>query len=310
MNNRHKDHIEEVRSVGALYHYKEAPVDIITFLEDEQYLGNATRKLSAIYPGWMIPMGNIFREDRKYLVVLTGAIGTGKTQVVCGYCIPYILYRISMLKDPWQYFEKGPSGKMDVSFFNLTKSLSGSRGFAYMQNSLQSSPWFRARGRMTGGHEPQMELDLFNWMLASPYAKGFGQIGGNIVAGVMDEVDSPNESEGQKKRVLEAFEGTKRRFESRFVQNDASLGRLFLVASKQDELSFLEMFIEDMKHSSKVQIFDKAQWEVKRKGAFSGAKFSVMAGDTYVNPRIIGAEEKEKYIKEGMRVISMTLRRT
>jgi hypothetical protein len=285
--------MEKVFAAGALYHYKEPPVNIITFLEDERYLGNATRKLSAIYPGWMKPMGSIFKDDFKYLVVLTGAIGIGKSMVVCGYCMPYILYRISCLKDPWQYFEKGPSGKMDVSFFNLTKTLSGSRGFAYLQNSLQSSPWFRERGRMTGGHEPFMELDLFRWQLASPYAKGFGTQGGNIVAGVMDEVDSPNESEGQRKRVLQAYEGTVRRFESRFVKDGASLGRLFLVASKQDELSFLEVFIEGMKGSNRVTIFDKAQWEILPKSGYCGQKVYVMVGDTYTPPKMIEADEKD-----------------
>ena len=299
------DQMNSLMSIGAGFHYREQPVDILTFLQDPQFLGTATRKMSAIYPGWIKPLAKMFRNDKKYLIVLTGAIGIGKSMVVCGYCLPYILYRVSCLKDPWKYFDKGPSGKMEVTFFNLTKNLSGSRGFAYLQGSLMASPWFQKRGVMTGGREPHMELELFRWVLASPYAKGFGTQGGNIVAAVMDEVDSPNESEGQRKRVLQAYEGTVRRFESRFVKDGASIGRLFLVASKQDELSFLEVFIEDMKGSERVRIFDRTQWEIMPRENYCGETFLVMAGDTYLPPKIITPEEKDQYIKDGMRILSI-----
>jgi hypothetical protein len=300
-----KRHVEEVHAGMSSLNYKEKPVDIITFLREDRYLGNATKNLKAIYPGWIRHIVEIFRDDTKYLIVLTGSIGIGKTMVVCGYCMPYILYRIGCLKDPWSYFEKGNAGSMEVSFFNLTKNLSGSRGFAYMQNSLQSSPWFKDHGWMTRGNEPILELNNFRWVLASPNCKGFGQVGGNIVAGVMDEVDSPNESEGQRKRVLQAYESTVRRFESRFVKDGASLGKLFLVASKQDELSFLEVFIEEMRSSNRVLVFDKAQWEILPKSNYSGMTFPVMVGDTYTPPKIIELEERDKYIKEGMRVVDV-----
>jgi hypothetical protein len=302
-----KKHIEEVYTVLSGFNYKEKPVDIITFLKDDYYLGKITKNLKAIYPGWIRPITEIFRDDTKYLVVFTGSIGIGKSMVVCGYCMPYILYRIGCLQDPWSHFEKGDAGDMEVSFFNLTKNLSGSRGFAYLQNSLQSSPWFKEHGWMTKGNEPTLELKNFRWVLASPYCRGFGSLGGNVVAGVMDEVDSPNESEGQKKRVLQAYEATVRRFESRFVKDGASLGKLFLVASKQDELSFLEVFVEEMKNSNRVLVFEKAQWEIFPKSYYSGVKFSVMAGDEYTPPKIIESDEKNKYIKEGFRVIDIPI---
>ena len=299
-------YVEEVHTLATALEYKEEPVSIITFLKDDYYLGKVTRNLSAVYPGWLRDMAAIFTDDTKYLIVLTGSVGIGKSMVVCGYCLPYILYRISCLADPWKHFEKQDAGKMDVMFFNLTKNLSKSRGFSYMQTSLMQSPWFKERGsRVTTGLDPQMELALFNWVLTSPYVKGFGTLGGNVVAGVMDEVDSPTESDGSKKRVLSAYENTVRRFESRFVKNGHSIGRLFLVASKQDELSFLEVFIEEMKSSQRVLVFDKAQWEVLPKTNYSGKKFFVMAGDSYTAPKIIEPEERDKFLKENMRVIAV-----
>ncbi len=288
--------------------YKEKPVDVLTFLRDDYYLGSVTRRGEAIYPGWLSPIEKIFSDDSKYLIVVTGSIGIGKTITVCGFCMPYIFYKVAELKNPWEMFEKTDTGKFDVSFFNLTKSLSGSKGFSYMQNSIMKSPWFRNQGggRLHGSEaNREMDLPLFNWMLASPYSKGFGTIGGNIITGVMDEIDSPNESEGQKKRVLQAYDATVRRFESRFVRNGESLGRLFLVASKQEELSFLEVFIEEMKHSNKVMVIDKAQWEIRGTKNYSGKWFFVSAGDAYNQPKIIEKEEEDKYLKDGFRVVKV-----
>lgn len=289
--------------------FKETPVDIITFLRKDDYLGKVTKNLRAIFPGWISVMESIFENNYKYLIVLTGAIGIGKTSVVCEYCLPYILYRLMLLRDPWGTFELGDSGKMDVTFFNLTRSLSGSRGFAYMQHALAQSPWFRDNGAVVLNRQTlEVSLPMFQWNLASPYSKGFGSIGGNIIAGVMDEVDSPNESEGQKKRVLQAYDATVRRFESRFVKDQMSLGRLFLVASKQDELSFLEVFIEEMKYSKKVKVFDKSQWDIKPASNYSGVKFKVQVGDAYTQPKILDTEDEVlKAQKDGNRIIEVPI---
>jgi hypothetical protein len=294
--------------VGELYsgYYIKKPVSYRKFLTDDEYLGYATGNLRNIYPGWLEPIHNILHHNDRYISVLTGAIGVGKTSVVCQFCVPYLLYRIMLLKDPWQYFEKAPAGKMEVSFFNLTKSLSGSRGFSYLQNALMNSPWFIKNGGIVRGTQDKyVDLPLFKWSMASPYAKGFGTVGGNVIIGIMDEIDSQNESEGQRKRVLQAYESTLRRFESRFVKDGASLGRLFLVSSKQDELSFLDLFIEEMKGSENVQIYDKAQWEIFPSVNYCGRMFAVLIGDAYTPPRIIDEHEKLKFLQEGMRIVEV-----
>jgi len=288
--------------------YKEKPVDVITFLKDEYYLGKTTKKLSAIYPGWVPIIKEVATHDDRYVIIVTGSIGTGKTFVICGLLFPFFLYKISLLKDPWQFFAKAESGKFEVVFFNLTKSLSGCRGFSYMQTAIQASPWFIEHGGVIRGNQDKvMELPLFNWALASPYAKGFGFVGGNTILGILSEVDSQNESEGQKKRVLDAYNAAFRRFESRFVTNSTSLGRLFLDSSKQDELSFLEAYIEEHKHSNRVRVYDKAQWEIKPASDYCGEKFAIMVGDQYTSPRIIEESEREKCLKDGFKVIDVPI---
>lgn len=78
--------------------YEEIPVDVVTFISDERYLGKSTRQGTSIYPFWMKEYENIFDDDNGYLeVVLTGAIGIGKTRTAV-VCLCYLLYLIMCLK--------------------------------------------------------------------------------------------------------------------------------------------------------------------------------------------------------------------
>jgi len=122
----------------------------------------------------------------------------------------------------------------------------------------------------------------------------------------MDEVDAPTESEKQKVRVLKAYESTVRRFESRFVIDGRSLGRFFLVASKQEEMSFLNTFVTKMQNSKKVYIVDIPIWEAKPSTNYSGKTFPVMVGDVYTPSRILGPEDNiEEIVRSGFKVINV-----
>jgi len=95
------------------------------------------------------------------------------------------------LRDPWSYFGKTAAGKMAIVFFNLTQSLGASRGFGLLQSYLLQSPWFKERGRECGsGQNPRIEFPIFEYVSGSPYAKGFGVQGHDIIAALMDEVDA------------------------------------------------------------------------------------------------------------------------
>ena len=284
--------------------YRERPVDVIQFISDPKYLGQSTNNGKAIYPVWKRTLKRIFLDERKFLVVFTGSIGTGKTYTAyLATC--YILYKIMCLKNPWQYFHLSESGKMNITFFNLTKSLSASKGFQTLQIFLMRCPWFLENGGiLRGTTEPYVDLPLFSYSLASPYTKGFGNIGEHVICAIMDEVDSPIESEKQKTRILKAYEATVRRFESRFVINGKTLAKFFLLASKQDEMSFIEAFVEQNKNSGKLFVADIPIWEAKPSSHYSGVKFPVKIGDQYENPVILNNEEEVvKSIKDGYKVV-------
>ena len=278
--------------------YKEVPVSIGTFLSNDEYLGRITENGKTIFPFWRTILSDMAEDDTRYLTVLTGAIGTGKTCTAIA-AICYGMYRILCLKNPWNFYGYIGGGKMAVVFFNLTQSLSASKGYNLLQSYLMSSPWFKSHGFVVGSERnPRIEFPIFEYKLASPYTRGFGFTGEDVIFAMMDEVDSETESEKQKIRVLQAYEEAVTRFESRFVrigtysQHRETLGRFFLCASKQEKLSFLNTFIVKMKNSPIIRIVDAALWEVKTNLNFSGQTFPISLGDSYTPPKILGWELK------------------
>lgn len=246
----------------------------------------------SVYPIWKETLDVMSREDSKYLIVLTGAIGTGKTRCAI-YGILYTMCRILCLKDPWAHFNLAAGGQMSIVFFNLTKSQSESNSFKLFQSHLVGSPWFREHG-IVGGSEinPKVEFPLFKYTFASPFVAGFGSQGENVIAALMDEVDSPVASEVQRHKVVQAYENARRRLDSRFVIKGDTLGRFFMVASKQERLSFLNAFIAKYKNDRSVMIVDVPLWRAKPEGTFSTKRFRVCVGDVYNPPCIVETEEQ------------------
>jgi len=288
--------------------YKERPVSIKEFLCNEHFLGKLTDRGQAVYPIWMRELTQIAREDSKYLIVLTGAIGSGKSRATVWACA-YTMYRTLCLRDPWKHFDKSAGGKMAIVFFNLTKSLGASRGFNLLQTYLTTSPWFQERGIVSGSSaNPRIEFPLFEYRLASPYSKGFGTIGHDVLFADMDEVDDPTESDKQRMRVLKAYEATIRRFESRFVFDGESMGRFFLLASKQEQLSFLNTFIVKMKSSPNIHIVDIPIWEARSPRDYCGRKFPVMIGDVYTPSKLLGYVDEDGEVSFNKEEVGETVR--
>ena len=133
--------------MGSLYHEK--PVDIKQFIVDPKYMGNATQRGSKVYPCWHDALDKMFSDDSKYLVVLTGAIGGGKTTCAT-IAMAYCMYRMLCLHSLKGFYGKMDIGRVAVSFFNLTRTLGGSKGFNTLMGYLNSSPWFQDRAKKFG----------------------------------------------------------------------------------------------------------------------------------------------------------------
>lgn len=104
--------------------YEEVPVDIETFIDDENYLGNGTMSegKSTVFPYWRETLKKVFPNnlDTSYnTLVLTGAIGLGKSFVAV-ICILYMLYRTLCLKDPYKHYGLQKIDVITFIFMNIT----------------------------------------------------------------------------------------------------------------------------------------------------------------------------------------------
>ena len=131
--------------------YEEIPVDIDTFLEDPEYLGQATNYGKQIYPFWRERLREIFAKgDTEYAeICLSGAIGIGKTAIAV-YAIAYLLYRLLCLRNPQRYFGFADTDEIAIFFFNATVALATGVGFARLHAACMESPWFKAHGEIRG----------------------------------------------------------------------------------------------------------------------------------------------------------------
>lgn len=133
--------------------YREIPVSIDTFLNDDTFLGSATREGTAIYPAWRHCMKDVFGAGNKYdEVVLTGATRIGKTSTGIT-MTAYMLYRLMCLKDPQAFFHKKDVSKFSILFFNVTKDLARGVAFREFNDTLKTSPWFNAHGKFSKSEE-------------------------------------------------------------------------------------------------------------------------------------------------------------
>jgi len=299
-NNPDQRWLTTFTSATTKIHYKETPVSFLEFLRREEFLGKITMDENgtpggAIFPVWKRELSFLMSEPTKYLPILTGAIGIGKSRAaILG--IAFVMYLHLCLRNPFSYYRKQAGGKMAVVFFNLNKTLGESKGFRILQNHLLSSEWFRGKGRVSGNLEPQIHFDLFDYILASPYSQA--ELGQDVIAALMDEVDSPKAGIKQREKVIKSVESALRRFEDRFVVKEQSLGKFFIVASKQENLSFVNAFIAKKKGHSAVHIVDIPKWEADEREFEDCNKFLVKIGDKYTLPKIIESENSEDEIRE------------
>lgn len=135
--------------------YKETPADIMTFIHDRKYLGNAWHTAEGkckLFPYWEGVLTKLFPDPYTTSVnnlIESGARGLGKSEIATT-CMLYLMHRLMCLKDPHTYYNIKVTEKFAFAFMNITKDLAESIGISKFQDTVQMSPWFMERGTITG----------------------------------------------------------------------------------------------------------------------------------------------------------------
>ena len=300
--------------------YKEIPVDIETFLHDDQYLGRGLKDAEnrfTLFPYWEDLLKKIYPDPLKpatcNTLALTGAIGIGKSTeaVIIGL---YELYRMLCLKDPAVYYGIMSTDVISFAVINITLDAAAGVAWSKMQNLIQASDWFMQHGSLSKTEIPTWKPFASSniELICGSQPRHF--IGRALWWAFLDEISfQPNKDvEAQKQKATELVSSATARMQSRFMKGTSNPTILVLASSKRTEQSFLETWIENKKknESKTTIIVDEPQWII-RPDKNSSRTFKVAIGNKFlpseVLPPDILDEECRSYIERGFKLIDVPI---
>lgn len=294
--------------------YKEIPVDIITFIKDRKYLGNAWHLSSGkckLFPAWEQKLLDVFPDNISTNfnhLILSGARGLGKSEiaVTCGI---YMLYRVMCLKNPHDYFNLKPTEKIAFAFMNITEALAYDIGVSKFQSTVQSSPWFMDRGTITGKNDliwnPPDYIDI---IVGSQPRHVIGQA---VLFGFFDEISfiANQDIEKQKQKALDMIDTAIGGMKTRFTNNGKNPGLIVLASSKRSEKSFLETHMKKKAQTDgdNTYIVDEPVWNIRPASEYSGKKFYVAQGNKFLVSEVIpdNTEDIQSWRNRGYKILEV-----
>lgn len=283
--------------LGAIYSsmdsYEVPLVDIDTFIEDPYYLGQALGGNNSdgtprVWTCWREHLRVIFPNPyySPYLeICVTGAIGIGKSTVgIIG--MLYDMYRILNIKNPQDKFNLLQSTKIAFAIMNASMRLAGGVNASQMRDLIESSPFFKSKIQHNGD---TLFINKVNMVVGSRFTHALGMA---VISAMIDEA---NFQDAVKDQALDNYNNIRRRMDSRFESFDSGYpARLWLLSSKNDDASFLEMHIESVRNEAKSYVIEMPIWVAKRdKTKYSGVTFKCFIGDDNKDPFIIEGEVPE-----------------
>lgn len=298
--------------------YEEIPVDIETFVDDYNYLGNAwhdNQGNSKLYPYWRKELRKIFPDNISTTVnnaIFSGSRGRGKSEIAV-LIMCYQLYRVMCLKDPIAHFHLKPTEKIVFAFMNIKLALAEEIGITKFQNTIQSSPWFMNHGELEGRTNKIWVPKKYNNQVAIDIKIGSQAddlIGLPIYTCFFDEVSFQRNQdiEKQKQKAYNSIDTAIGGMKTRFVYKGKNPTLLILASSKRSEKSFLEEHMKKKLKSEKenVYISDGSVWEVKPEGTYKKETFRVALGNKFLQSVVIpDTDSPDIYVEKGYKILEV-----
>lgn len=280
--------------------YEVEPVDIRSWLEDPRYFGNIG---SSLWPSVKKSVIEII-ERGCVEVILTGAIGTGKSLLSQVLACRY-LYELLCLRNPQASLGQAPGSPIVFSNLAVRKDIAQRVVFEGIVAKLEWSPWFKSVGYERRAHEIIFPKNI---RLMGGESTDTSILAQNIVfaiveeANFMEEVRMPPTGNisrwyQQYSRADLLYSGLVRRMKSRFMQKGKVSGMIVLVSSKQTPTDFTERRIREGKDDPTVYVSDIDLWSAKR-DAYSEETFKVLVGNESVRSKILEGPEGEGILKK------------
>ena len=238
-------------------HFEETPVDVKTFVESPDYLGQPP--LSEIQYDIVEAMSQIYkkidleqilgseegaRHYAKYTkseIILQLGKGSGKDFVSTVACA-YVVYKLLCLKDPARYFGKPSGDAIDIINVAINAQQAKNVFFKGFKSKIERSPWF------AGKYEAKVDSIGFDKSITvySGHSERESHEGLNLLMAVLDEISgfatevgTGNEQGKTADNIYKAFSGT---VDSRFPD----LGKVVLLSFPRFQGDFISKRYEDV----------------------------------------------------------------
>ena len=297
--------------------YEEIPVDIITFLDDDNYLGKAwkdTEGKTKLYPYWRKRLKELFPDNLTVNYnncIFSGCRGIGKSELSVAICC-YMMYKVMCLKNPREYFRLKPTETIAFAFMNITQELSEDIGISKFQNTVQLSPWFMSHGSLEGRKNVKwVPPEYINIIIGSQAKDVIGQA---VLFAFFDEISfiRNQDIDRQKAIAIDMINTAIGGMKTRFVYQGKSEALLILASSKRSEKSFLEVHMKKKLETEGDNLFlvDEAIWNVKPEGTYCGKTFDVALGNKFLPSQVLtdkDSEDTTSWINKGYKILKVPI---
>ena len=295
--------------------YKEIPVDIITFIKDDRYLGRAWHLPDGkckLFPYWETRLFDLFPNNIDTAcnnVILSGARGLGKSEIAVTIGL-YLMYRLMCLKDPYTYLNLKSTEQVAFAFMNITEALAYDIGVTKFQNTVQASPWFMERGVITGKSNIVWNPPSFIKIIVGSQSRHV--IGQAIYYAFFDEISfiPTLDIEKQKQKAIDMIDTAIGGMKTRFTNHGKNPTVLVLASSKRSDKSFLEEHIKKKLRNDGENTFlvDEPVWNIRPASEYLGIRFKVAQGNRFLASEIIPDDADIKhYIDKGHIILDVTI---
>ena len=238
-------------------HFEETPVDVKTFVESNQYLGqpplssiqyDIVEAMSQIYKKTELQslMGsteglNYYNKYTKNEIILQLGKGSGKDFVSTVACA-YVVYKLLCLKEPARYYGKPSGDAIDIINVAINAEQAKNVFFKGFKNKIEKSPWF------AGKYEAKVNSITFDKSITvySGHSERESHEGLNLFMAVLDEISgfatevgTGNDQGKTADNIYKAFRGT---VDSRFPD----LGKVVLLSFPRYNGDFISKRYEEV----------------------------------------------------------------
>ncbi|MEG1729566.1 MAG: hypothetical protein RR280_08515 [Bacteroidaceae bacterium] len=278
-------------------HYIRRPVDPITFLYDENYLGKKGEIYAEVEVAYLELNSGDYDE-----AVMTGGIGSAKTSLAL-YSQAYQLYLLSCLRNPQLTYGLDKATEILMVFQSLNEDTAADVDYQRFYNLISASPYFQEVFPYDKGVKSFLRFP-HNIECLPVGAGDTATIGRNVIGGIIDEINFMKIKEKDDgtihNQAVELYNTVARRRKSRFMQGGKMAGLLCVVSSKKLPDEFTDKKMEEAKRNPRIYVYDKRVWDVKP-DSFGKERFRIHIGTEAMRPRIlkegeIVREEDQQFI--------------